>query len=282
MSGAKKTKRAGVVGWPVGQSLSPPMHNYWIAEHGIDAEYVALSIPPEEFAETIGGLPAKGFVGVNVTIPHKLAAYGLCSSYDADARAAGAVNLLIFESGNILGRNTDAVGFSAALEDAFGPGAAQAGPVVVLGAGGAARAVIVGLIRSGATEIRIVNRTRGRAVALAKVFENAKIDVLDWGDWQNAFRDIGLIVNTTSAGMTGREPLDIAIDGLPPAAAVADIVYNPLETELLREARARGHRTMDGLGMLMHQAVPSFAAWFGIAPKVTAELRAVLEEKLGV
>jgi len=279
MSSAK-TKRAGVVGWPVAQSLSPPMHNYWIAKHGLEAEYVALSVPPEEFAETILALPAKGFVGVNVTIPHKLAAYELSTSLDADARKAGAVNLLVFEDGKIVGRNTDAVGFAAALDEALGAGAAQAGPAVVLGAGGAARAVIVGLIRSGAKEIRLVNRTRERAVLLAKAVEGTKIDVLDWGDWKNAFKGGGLVVNTTSAGMAGKGALDIALDTLPPAAAVADIVYNPIETALLREAKARGHRTMDGLGMLMHQAVPSFAAWFGITPKVTAELRTVLEEQL--
>jgi shikimate dehydrogenase len=271
-----------VVGYPVDQSLSPPMHNYWIAKHGIDSEYVALSVPPEDFVETISALPDQGFVGVNVTVPHKLAAYELCSACDADARAAGAVNLLIFENGKMTGRNTDAMGFSAALEEALGPGAAQAGPVVILGAGGAARAVIVGLMKSGAEEIRIVNRTRDRAVLLANSIERAKVDVFDWGDWQNAFRDAGLLVNTTSAGMKGKEPLDILLDELPRAAGVADIVYNPIETALLREAKMRGQRTMDGLGMLMHQAVPSFAAWFGITPKVTPELRALLEEKLRV
>ena len=207
-----KTKRAGVVGWPVGQSLSPSMHNHWIAEHGIDAEYVPLSVPPEDFAGTIGGLAAKGFVGVNVTIPHKLAAYHLSRSLDDDARAAGAVNLLVFEGEKIIGRNTDAMGFSAALNEALGPGAAEAGPVVVLGAGGAARAIIIGLMRSAAKEIRIVNRTRERAVSLAKAFESAEFHVFDWGNWQNAFDDAGLLVNATSAGMIGKGPLDIPLD----------------------------------------------------------------------
>ena len=279
MSAARK-RHAGVVGWPVVQSLSPSMHAYWIAEHGIDADYAALSVPPEEFSETITGLAAKGFAGVNVTIPHKPAAYELSDTLDDDARAARAVNLLVFENGNIAGRNTDAAGFSAALEQALGADAAFTGPVVLLGAGGAASAVILGLLKSGAREIRILNRTKERAVMLAKAYENIKIDVLDWGDWQKALKGSGLLVNTTSAGMAGKEALDIALDALPRSAAVSDIVYNPIETELLRQAKARGHRTMDGLGMLMHQAVPSFAAWFGIAPKVTPELRAVLEEKL--
>lgn len=279
MSGAK-TKRAGVIGWPVGQSLSPPMHAYWIAEHGIDAEYLPLSVPPEDFASTITSLPAKGFVGVNVTIPHKEAAYKLSTTLDTDARAAGAVNLLVFENEKVHGRNTDAMGFSAALKEAFGAAAAQTGPVVVLGAGGAARAVLVGLIKNGAKEIRIVNRNRDRGEALAKKFESIKLETFDWGDWQNAFADAGLLVNATSVGMAGKGAQDIALDALPRTADVADIVYNPIETELLRDAKARGHRTMDGLGMLMHQAVPAFAAWFGITPKVTDVLRTVLEEKL--
>jgi len=275
-----KTMRAGVIGWPVGQSLSPPMHAYWIAEHGIKAAYLPLCVPPEEFAGTIKSLPAKGFVGVNVTIPHKEAAYKLSTTLDTDARAAGAVNLLIFENEKVHGRNTDAMGFSAALNEAFGASAARAGPVVVLGAGGAARAVIVGLIKNGAKEIRIINRTRGRGESLAKTFESVKLEAFDWGDWPNAFADAGLLVNATSVGMAGKGVLDIALDALPRAAGVADIVYNPIETGLLRDAKTRGHRTMDGLGMLMHQAVPAFAAWFGITPIVTAELRAVLEEKL--
>ncbi len=274
------TMRAGIIGWPVGQSLSPAMHSYWIVEHKIDAEYVPLSVPPEEFADTVASLPAKGFSGVNVTIPHKEAAYKLSTTLDVDARAAGAANLLVFDGDKVHGRNTDAMGFSAALGAALGPAAAQAGPAVILGAGGAARAVIVGLMGSGAKEIRIVNRTRTRVDSLAHAFEEAKLEVFDWGDWKNAFADAGLLVNTTSAGMVGKDPLDIALDALPRDAAIADIVYNPLETALLRDAKARGHRTMDGLGMLMHQAVPAFAAWFGITPEVTAELRAVLEEKL--
>jgi shikimate dehydrogenase len=279
MSEAKKM-RAGVVGWPIGQSLSPMMHAHWIAQYEIDAEYLPLGVPPEEFSERIASLNASGFAGVNVTIPHKQAAYNLSSTLDADARAAGAVNLLIFENKKIHGRNTDVSGFSAALNNALGEGAARNGPVVLLGAGGAARAVIIALVKNGATEIRILNRTRARAEGRAEAIDGARINVFEWGDWSPAFANAGLLVNTTSLGMVGKEPLDVALEALPDKSAVADIVYNPLETGLLREAKSRGHRTMDGLGMLMYQAVPAFTAWFGITPIVTPELRTVLEAKL--
>lgn len=279
MSETKKL-RAGVVGWPVGQSLSPAMHSYWIEQYEIDAEYLPLAVSPENFSNTIASLPAKGFAGVNVTIPHKQAAYRLSMRLDEDARAAGAVNLLIFEDEKIHGRNTDVMGFSAALNDALGEDAARTGPVVVLGAGGAARAVVLALVKNGAREIRVVNRTRARAEELCRTLDKVESKVFDWGDWQDAFRGAGLLVNTTSLGMTGKATLDITLEALPDKAGVADIVYNPLETELLRQAKARGQRTMDGLGMLMHQAVPAFASWFGVTPQVTPRLRAVLEEKL--
>jgi shikimate dehydrogenase len=283
-----KTLRAGVVGWPIAQSLSPTMHSYWISEHGLDAEYVPLGVAPEEFSTLIKSLPEKGYVGVNVTIPHKQAAHRLCSTLDADARAAGAVNVLIFENDKIHGRNTDVLGFCAALEDALGADAARTGPVVVLGAGGAARAVILALARSGAAEIRVLNRTRTRAEELTEALAQelgrelggAEFKIFEWGDWQNALAGAGLLVNTTSLGMVGKDTLDISLESLPQKACVVDIVYNPIETGLLAEAKARGHRTMDGLGMLMHQAVPAFEAWFGATPAVTAELRRVLEQEL--
>jgi len=273
-------KRAGIVGWPISQSLSPTMHAHWMAQYGIDAEYLPLGVPPEEFSERIVSLSESGFAGVNVTIPHKQAAYSLSSTLDADARAAGAVNLLIFQNEKIHGRNTDVSGFSAALNDSLGEGAARNGPVVLLGAGGAARAVVIALVKNGAKEIRILNRTCARAEGLAKAVEGARIKVFEWGDWLPAFADAGLLVNTTSLGMVGKEPLDIALEALPAETAVADIVYNPHKTALLRKASAQGLRTMDGLGMLMHQAAPAFAAWFGITPIVTRELRMVLEAKL--
>ena len=277
----KTANRAGIVGWPVAQSLSPMLHGYWLKQYGIDGSYVALAVRPEDFARTIAGLPAQGFAGVNVTIPHKEAAYVLAGTRDEDARASGAVNLLVFATGAVHGHNTDARGFSASLKEALGPEAARAGPAAVLGAGGAARAVVLALLRDGAPEIRLVNRTQSRAQELATSFAGKAImKILPWGDWRQAFGGARLLVNTTSLGMKGKDALAVPLDELPAEAAVTDIVYNPLETDLLRRARARGHRTVDGLGMLMHQAVPAFAAWFGVTPEVTPALRSVLEEAL--
>jgi shikimate dehydrogenase len=218
---------------------------------------------------------------VNVTVPHKEAAFALASALDADALATGAVNTLTFDGDKVNGANTDVRGFGNTLSETFGPAAARGRPAAVLGAGGAARAVIVALIRSGSSEIRIINRTRARSDALARSLGgSARISAMAWGDWNAALADAGLLVNTTSLGMTGKPALEVSLDSLPREAAVADIVYNPLETDLLRRAKARGHRTMDGLGMLMHQAVPAFATWFGTTPKVTPELRAKLERAL--
>jgi shikimate dehydrogenase len=191
------------------------------------------------------------------------------------------VNTLVFEGGLIHGRNTDVQGFAQALSDDLGEDAASRGPVVVLGAGGAARAVLRALQRAGAPEIRLVNRTRNRAEALvAAAGPSAKVKLVAWGDWQGAFGEARLLVNTTSLGMAGKPPLELSLDGLPGDAAVADIVYNPLETALLRDARERGHRTMDGLGMLMHQGAGAFDALFGVTPKVTPALRQELVKGL--
>ncbi len=283
MSAARKF--AAVVGWPVAQSLSPTLHGFWIREHGLDAEYLALPVRPEDFEAEIRALPDKGFTGVNVTIPHKEAAFRLADTRDDDADKAGAVNLLVFGGTKIHGRNTDIYGFASSLEQDLGKDAAQRGPAIILGAGGAARAVALALLKQGAKEIRIMNRTRARAEELAETVRRARpgahLEVADWADWVRAFEGSGLLVNTTSLGMVGKDGLHVPLDALPPDAAVADIVYNPLETPLLADARRRGHRTMDGLGMLMHQAVPAFAAWFGVTPKVTPGLRAALEAKLG-
>jgi shikimate dehydrogenase len=273
---------AGIMGWPVQQSLSPVLHGFWLKEHGIRGLYVPLPVKPENFAHVAGVLPRMGFVGVNVTIPHKEAAFAYAHERDADASATGAVNVLVFDGDAVRGRNTDVHGFYASLEEGLGAGAARLGPATVLGAGGAARAILLALARAGAPEIRLVNRTRARAEALAAEFAGrAPMRVCDWGDWRAAFGEAALLINATSLGMTGKEPLALPLDALPRAAGVVDIVYNPLETELLRRARAAGHATVDGLGMLMHQAVPAFAAWFGVTPTVTPALRAALEEALG-
>ena len=272
---------AGVVGWPIHQSLSPLMHNYWLRHHGLRGSYVALPVAPENFGRCMETLPLMGFAGVNVTVPHKLAAFALSSSLDDDAQATGAVNTLVFADGEVRGSNTDVRGFSASLAESLGTNAAAAGPAVVLGAGGAARAVALALARSGSPEIRLVNRTRDKAEALAASLKaSVPVVVTEWADWKRAFSAAALLVNTTSLGMVGKPPLEIPLDGLPREAAVADIVYNPLRTNLLEAASARGHRTMDGLGMLMHQAVPAFAAWFGVTPVVSAELRAELVKAL--
>ena len=271
---------AGVIGWPVHHSLSPRLHNYWLRQHGLMGAYVALPIAPENFAICVAALPLMGFAGANVTVPHKEAAFALCAAFDDEARITGAVNTLIFKSGAITGLNTDVKGFAASLAAGLGAAAAGAGPVAVLGAGGAARAIVLALARAGAPEIRLLNRTKTRSQALAGALgQFAKIELVEWGDW-DAFAGSRLLVNTTSLGMTGKPPLEVSLERLPREAAVADIVYNPLETPLLRAARARGHRTLDGLGMLMHQAAPAFAAWFGVMPEVNDDLRAELIKAL--
>ena len=272
---------AAVIGWPIHQSLSPLMHNYWMRQHGIKGCYVPLPIAPENFSRCIAAMPLMGFAGANVTVPHKEAAFALSATLDEDARITGAVNTLSFADGLVHGRNTDVSGFYASFAEQLGTDTFRKKPVVILGAGGAARAVIVALLRAGVGEIRLVNRTRSRAESLRSYFAwQSYFETYDWGDWARALRGAKLLVNTTSLGMTGKAPLEVDLTPLLSDAAVADIVYNPLETPLLKAARARGARTMDGLGMLMHQAVPAFAGWFGVTPSVTPELRQIMVEAL--
>ena len=273
-------KLAAIIGWPASHSLSPALHGYWLREYGISGAYVPLSVRPEDFEACVAALGRMEFAGANVTAPHKGAAFALSQGHDEDAIATGAVNTLAFEEGKIRGFNTDVRGFIAALTETFGDGAAKSAPAVILGAGGAARAVAVALSRLGAPEIRVVNRTQARAQSLRKALANIPIEIVEWGKWPRAFAGAGLLVNAASLGLAGQPALEISLDKLPREAVVADIVYNPLETNLLRAAAARGHKTMDGLGMLMHQAVPAFSAWFGVEPKVTPALRAVLEKAL--
>jgi shikimate dehydrogenase len=272
---------AGVVGWPIAQSLSPVIHNYWLKIYEIAGSYVALPITPENFSQCVAALPLMGFAGVNVTVPHKQAAAALSQSLDADAAATGAVNLLVFSAGGICGYNTDVKGFGDALGENLPVQELTSGPAVVLGAGGASRAIVLALFRAGFRQVRILNRSRDRAGQIAELFHSAgNCSVFEWGDWEPAFAGAQLLVNTTSLGMKGKPPLDIRLDALPRSAAVVDIVYNPVGTGLLAAAAAAGHRTMDGLGMLMHQAAPAFEAWFGIRPDVTAQLRRLLLEAL--
>jgi shikimate dehydrogenase len=275
-----EAKLAGIIGWPIGHSLSPTLYTYWLKEYGINGGYIPLSIRAEDFANCVAGLAQAGFVGVNVTVPHKEAAFALANEPDEGALATGAVNTLVFGREKVIGLNTDVQGFTLSLEESLGRNAAAAGPVVVLGAGGAARAVVIALTRARAPEIRLLNRTRKRAEMLAANLKSVAIRVIDWGQWQQAFSGARLLVNATVLGMKGALTLDISLDNLAPEAGVADIVYNPLTTNLLASARSRGHKTMDGLGMLMHQAAPAFAAWYGVRPQVTPELRAMLERAL--
>lgn len=267
-----KSKLAGVMGWPVSHSKSPSLHGYWLDLHKIDGAYVPLPVRPEAFPGCLRALAQLGFRGVNLTVPHKVAALDLCDSLDDAAQAIGAVNTVVFSDGRIEGSNTDAQGFIENLRQAAPAWRADAGPAVVLGAGGAARAVVHALRVAGAPEIRLTNRTKDRASALAKNFAPG-VSVVAWPDRAAALKDTNLLVNTTSLGMTGQDPLELALDALPASALVNDIVYAPLETALLRDAKARGNQIVDGLGMLLHQARPGFAAWFGVTPEVTPALR---------
>jgi shikimate dehydrogenase len=266
------TRIAGLMGWPVRHSRSPQLHGYWLAEHGIDGAYIPLPVEPARLETALRALPALGFIGVNVTVPHKAPALSLVDQVNPVARRAGAVNTVVVQAdGTLEGRNTDAFGFLAALEQ-DAPQWQAGRPAVVLGAGGSARAVIVALIDAGVTEIRVTNRTRARAEALQEL--GPSIRVIAWDKRTAALDGAGLVVNTTILGMGGQPPLELDLKALPVDAVVNDIVYSPLETSLLITARARGNPAVDGLGMLLHQARPAFHAFFGVDPAVTPALRA--------
>ena len=270
---------AGVMGWPIAHSLSPRIHNYWLREMGIDGAYVPLAVAPENLADALHAMPKLGFAGVNITIPHKEAALAALNHGDNHvddlARRIGAVNTVTVGSdGRLTGTNTDGFGFMENLRDHAPDLELDSGRVVVLGAGGAARGVIAGLIDAGARDICILNRTQARAdVLAADLGQEAAIRVTGWESRTEVLAGAVLLVNTTSLGMTGAGALDLSLDALP-AAAVADVVYTPLETPLLAAARGRGNVAVDGLGMLLHQARPGFAAWFGSEPQVTPALGA--------
>lgn len=261
--------KAAVIGWPVSHSLSPRLHGYWLAEHGIDARYAALPVEPERLSDTLKILPAMGLRGVNLTLPHKEIALACMDSLDAIASDIGAVNTVTFDAqGKAHGTNTDAYGFQAHIAPLL---KAKARKAVVLGAGGASRAVIYALRQMGFTQIMVVNRSPKRLEQISLAFPF--IEPVSWQSREAALEGAQLLVNTTSLGMKGEPPLELSLSGLPIVALVADIVYVPLETPLLQAARKRGHRVADGLGMLLHQAVPAFELWFGIRPTVTEALR---------
>src|SRR5579864_332103 len=274
-----KTRLAGIMGWPIAHSRSPALHNFWLDEHGIDGVYVPLAVRPEQLRKALRALPMLGFRGCNLTIPHKEAALGAVDRIDPLARQIGAINTVIVgPDGQLEGRNTDVYGFCENLRDCVPDWNARWGPAVVLGAGGAARAVVAALIEEGVGEIRLLNRTLGRAEALARdlAAPTCRIAVEPWSERNAALHGAGFLVNTTSLGMSGAPPLDIDLGELPPAAVVADIVYVPLDTPLVTAARTLGHRVVDGLGMLLHQGRPGFETWFGTSVRVSRELRAAV------
>jgi shikimate dehydrogenase len=268
-------KRACVVGWPIAHSRSPLIHGHWLARYGIEGSYSRAAVRPEEAAAFLRNLRVQGYVGCNVTIPHKETAFAVADATLPAARAAGAANTLWYDGNRLMADNTDGTGFVSNIR-ATVPGFAFDGAMVsLLGAGGAARGILHALLDAGAGEIRIFNRTRGRADALAAAF-GAKVKGFDWGLRDDQSRGASLLVNTTPLGMQRTVSLGMDLDVLDRNCVVADIVYVPLETPLLGTARRRGLTTVDGLGMLLHQAVPGFERWFGVRPEVTDELRAVL------
>lgn len=257
------TRLAGLVGWPVSHSRSPRLHGHWLRQHGIDGAYVPLPVAPGQLATAIAGLAAAGFAGVNVTLPYKEEVLALCRTVEHAGQRAGAVNTLVFGPDGVTGTNTDGEGFlHNLLHHGVDPGA---GPALLLGAGGAARAIAAALMDAGATVV-VSNRTAARAEALAAALPG--LQVLPWEQRADALGGCALLVNTTSQGMTGQDPLDMPLDRAAPGLAVSDIVYAPLVTPLLADAAARGLRTVGGLGMLLHQAVPGFHRWFGVRPAV--------------
>jgi shikimate dehydrogenase len=263
-----KSLLAGVLGWPVAHSRSPRLQNFWLARHGIDGAYVPLPVHPDRFDGAVRALADLGFRGANVTIPHKEAAYALCDDVSGVARRAGSVNTLTFSGARIEGTSTDGFGFLESIRERVPVWRADLGPAVILGAGGAVRAVAAALLDAGCPHLTLVNRTPARAEAIAADLGGPIVVTPE-----PPLREAALLVNGTSLGMSGEPPLEIDLSPLPPHAVVADMVYVPLETPLLAQARARGLRAVDGLGMLLHQARPGFESWFGVAPVVDAELR---------
>ena len=268
-------KKACVIGWPIEHSRSPLIHNHWLDRYGIEGAYEKCAVAPEELKQFLRTMPETGWAGCNVTVPHKEKVFGLVEIDDPFTRRLGAVNTVYVRDGRLHGTNTDGIGFVRNLQVRAPQWQAAGGPAVVLGAGGAARAVVAALIDAGVPEVRIVNRTEERARTLAGMF-GAAASAHDWMQRADLLSDCTLLVNTTTLGMTGAPPLDLELARLAPDAVVYDIVYAPLETDLLSRARARGNPVVDGLGMLLHQAAPGFALWFGIEPEVTDELRALI------
>jgi len=275
-----KPRRACIIGHPVKHSRSPMIHGFWLKGFGLEGSYEREDVTPDALEAFLRGLAARGYVGGNVTIPHKEAAFGTVDRRTARAEAVGAVNTVWFEDGLLWGDNTDVTGFLANLDDRAPGWDHGLDKAVVLGAGGAAAAIVAGIKERGAKRILVANRTAEKTEALIRRFGSV-VEAAAWPPSAATFAAAGLLVNTTSLGMDGKPGLDIDLAGLPAQAVVTDAVYVPLETELLANAAARGLRTVDGLGMLLHQAVPGFERWFGRRPVVTPELRALVEADIG-
>jgi shikimate dehydrogenase len=268
---------AGLLGWPVAHSRSPVIHNHWLARYGIPGRYVLFAVPPERLEAAVRGIATLGLRGCNVTTPHKQTIFPLLDRVDDLARKIGAINTVVVEEdGTLSGSNNDGNGFVQSVRDAVPAWRPDAGPITIVGAGGAARAIVASLQAQGTREIRIVNRTRARAEELQARF-GAPLAVASWDERSAALDGAVLLINATNQGMTGKPPLDLPLDALPRNAIVADVIYVPRETPLLAAARARGHRTVNGLGMLLNQARPAFNAWYGVMPEITPELIRAIE-----
>ena len=273
------TRLAGIMGWPVSHSRSPLLHGFWIRETGVDGAYLPLPVEPTHLEQALRALPILGFRGCNLTIPHKRAALSLIDYVEPTARRIGAINTVVVRpDGSLEGSNTDAFGFRESLCEVIPHWDPAAGPAVVLGAGGAARAIVAALGEAGVAEIRVVNRTFARAERVAGDLSTPEtpIKIHSWDEVTGVQRHAGLLVNATSLGMVGEPPLVLDLSSLPPSAPVVDVVYTPLETDLLAAARRRGNPAVDGLGMLLHQGRPGFEAWFEMTVRVTRELRAAM------
>ena len=266
-------KKAGVIGFPIHHSKSPVIHNYWLKKYDIPARYDAFEVRPEELEQFVFSLKEQGFAGINVTVPHKVAVMKLMDELSDAAQKAGAVNTVIVrKDGTLFGHNTDGLGFLANVAEKKKNFDIKEKPVVILGTGGAARGVCAALVLAGAPEIRLIYRTKEKAENLAASV-GGNFRLIEWSEKETALKGSGLLANATTLGMNGFDPLEIDLSGLDTSAIVADLVYSPLKTELLKQAEEKGHVTADGLGMLLHQACPAFRVWFGVMPEITPELR---------
>jgi shikimate dehydrogenase len=271
---AAEFKLAGVMGWPIAQSRSPILHNYWIEKYNLTGRYVPLAVRPERLTDAIRGLPALGFRGCNLTMPHKQLAMTMVDSLTDTAKRIGAINCIVVgDDGRMSGTNNDGNGYVLSVQEVAPQWKPSDGPIAILGAGGAARAIIVALAERGVLEIRLINRTFEKAERLAKEF-SPTVKPIVWDKRSDVIGDVALLINATDQGMIGKPALDISLDKLSKQTLVSDLIYVPPETSFLAAAKARGNVTINGLGMLLHQARPAFQAWFGVLPEITSDLRA--------